>query len=156
LTRRDNRKFVKPWSAVYRISSSGTRASKGTKHKGHLRMHLGTSDLPFAFHVADKSSLRAQREMLRTTGLWLAALSLAALLGGLAYPVEALRMDVAGAGVAVCFAVAMAIEVSGMRRRPERTWYEGRAAAESLKTLAWQRSEVTHSRGPSARRMPRS
>jgi hypothetical protein len=76
--------------------------------------------------------------MLWMTGLRLAALSVAALLGGLTYPVEALRMDVAGAGVAVCFAVAMAIEISGMRRRPERTWYEGRAAAESLKTLAWR------------------
>jgi hypothetical protein len=34
--------------------------------------------------------------------------------------------------------VALVVEVFLLRTRPERTWYEGRAAAESVKTLTWR------------------
>ncbi len=83
-------------------------------------MHLGTIHLPLGFHVVDASSGRAQREMLWTTGVRLSLLSAAALFGGLTYKVGAPPVDLAGLAVAGCFVLAIAIELFGMRRRPER------------------------------------
>jgi hypothetical protein len=38
----------------------------------------------------------------------------------------------------VSFVVALALRAALMIKQPERTWYEARAGAESVKTLAWQ------------------
>jgi len=45
---------------------------------------------------------------------------------------------VGGALAFVAFATALAAELYGALARPERAWYEGRAAAESAKTLTWR------------------
>jgi hypothetical protein len=47
-------------------------------------------------------------------------------------------VDVWGSLAAVALLVAFTTEVYSMRAKPERTWYEGRAAAESAKTLSWR------------------
>jgi SMODS and SLOG-associating 2TM effector domain 1/SMODS and SLOG-associating 2TM effector domain 3 len=39
---------------------------------------------------------------------------------------------------ASCFSLTLVIEGYLLRVKPERTWYEGRAAAESVKTLSWR------------------
>lgn len=39
---------------------------------------------------------------------------------------------------ACCFVAALIVELYLYRGKPERTWYEGRAAAESVKTLSWR------------------
>ncbi|WP_051831732.1 DUF4231 domain-containing protein [Streptomyces violens] len=38
----------------------------------------------------------------------------------------------------MAFIIALAAEVLLLRTRPEETWYQGRAVAESLKSLAWK------------------
>ena len=47
-------------------------------------------------------------------------------------------VDWAGSLAAVAFLAALVIRVALLSERPERVWYEGRAAAESAKTLAWR------------------
>ncbi len=47
-------------------------------------------------------------------------------------------VDWAGVLAAVSFGVALLVEIYLLTSTPERTWYEGRAAAESVKTLSWR------------------
>jgi SMODS and SLOG-associating 2TM effector domain 1/SMODS and SLOG-associating 2TM effector domain 3 len=46
--------------------------------------------------------------------------------------------DVAGIAAAGAFGVALLSELYLLQERPDRVWYDGRAAAESAKTLTWR------------------
>ena len=46
--------------------------------------------------------------------------------------------DWAGAAAAFCFFAALLVEAYLLKGKPERTWYEGRAGAESIKTISWR------------------
>ena len=46
--------------------------------------------------------------------------------------------DLAGIGAAVAFVVALLAELYLLQARPDRLWYDGRAVAESAKTLTWR------------------
>ena len=48
------------------------------------------------------------------------------------------QADLAAVVAGAAFAVALAAELYLLRRRPDRLWYDGRAAAESAKTLTWR------------------
>lgn len=85
-----------------------------------------------AFHaVAGQASRTGQDRYMNAIRVRLAALVVAAVGGALG-----------GAGFAwvalVGFVVALAAEVVILALRPDQVWYEGRAAAESVKTLAWR------------------
>lgn len=94
--------------------------------------------LPPLHDAASEMSLRAQREFLWLTRIELAMLLLAA--GGAVVTVEAGSADTPiGAAVGlIAFVIATLVRVYVLATRPERRWYEGRAAAESVKTLAWR------------------
>jgi hypothetical protein len=47
-------------------------------------------------------------------------------------------VDWAGVLTALSFTLALLVEAYLLKSKPERTWYEGRAAAESVKTLTWR------------------
>jgi len=97
---------------------------------------LGDKDLPVIFRAADASSSVAQRQFLRATRFRLAMLALAAGAGGTTWVVGG--PDYAGVLAAAAFMAAIAVEVFILQSQPDRVWYEGRAAAESAKTLAWR------------------
>lgn len=63
---------------------------------------------------------------------------MAAVLGTFALNVH--RLNVAAVGAACGLGAALVIEVYLLTDRPDRKWYESRAAAESAKTLAWRYS----------------
>ncbi len=97
---------------------------------------LGEEDMPALYRAADGTSLTGQRNFLIATKIRLGALLVAAGCGvfvGLLDPPD----WVALAAVAA-FAAALVVELYLLSVKPERTWYEGRAAAESVKTLAWR------------------
>ena len=54
------------------------------------------------------------------------------------FPLAVGPLRVGGVIAFVAFAVALGAELVLAIGRPERIWYEGRAAAESAKTLAWR------------------
>jgi hypothetical protein len=97
---------------------------------------MDEGDLPAVFRAADASSIAAQRRFLRATGLRLGLLALAAGAGGTTWIVAG--PDYAGVLAAAAFMAAIALEVFVLQSQPDRVWYEGRAAAESAKSLAWR------------------
>jgi hypothetical protein len=97
-------------------------------------------DLPPIFHAADKSSLAAQHRFLTAVAVRLISLCAAGAFGLATWKTCARPTDWAGVLAMICFFVAVMVEVYLLRLRPERTWYEGRAAAESVKTLTWRYS----------------
>jgi hypothetical protein len=97
---------------------------------------LNEEALPALFLSADESSLKGQRRFLRATQLRLAMLILAGGSGAIGLGGEGFEW--LGIVAAATFSVALIAEVFILILRPERVWYDGRSAAESVKTLAWR------------------
>ncbi len=81
--------------------------------------------MPALHDAANAASTRAQRQYLR-----LITLNLAALLVGAGVPVPAIA--------AIALVAALLITLLTQNKSYERTWYGGRAIAESVKTMAWR------------------
>lgn len=92
------------------------------------------SDLPSFFRSADAASLDGQRRYLSQIRWQLAALLAAAGAGALSVVLGTWLGWVAGAS----FIIAAMLRLHTGHARYDRRWYQGRAAAESAKTLAWR------------------
>ena len=97
----------------------------------------GREDLPLLYRSASHTSQTAQRRFLAALQLRLGGL-LGAVVGATLTAWTVAGVNVGGLVAFVSFAVALAAELYVAINRPERTWYESRAAAESVKTLAWR------------------
>jgi hypothetical protein len=95
------------------------------------------ADFPALFRSADRESLRAQRSYLRSLMVRLGALLVAAFGGALTLTTAA-GFQIGGGLAFLAFACALGAELFLATTSPLATWYEGRAAAESAKTLAWR------------------
>ena len=92
--------------------------------------------LPGLFQAADRASLNGQRRFVRLTA-WRLVLAAAAALTG-AFSVTVGGLDYAAIGTVLAFVAAAVLEQYFLRDKPDRGWYDGRAVAESVKTLAWR------------------
>src|SRR5437870_2590734 len=101
---------------------------------------LEDCDLPAIFHVADRSSVRSQKHFLFAVRLRLFAIVAAGAFGLATWKLCENSTDWAGVLATVSFLTAVIVEAYLLKARPERTWYEGRAAAESVRTLTWRYS----------------
>lgn len=91
------------------------------------------SDFPALYNAADRASLGAQKDYFNALRLYLFLLVTAALVA-FHWPT-----DVYGAiASAALFLVTLGILIWLKVRKPEDTWYNGRAVAESVKTRAWR------------------
>ncbi len=97
---------------------------------------LRDQDLPALYQAADTNSLEAQEGFLKKTSIGLVMLIVAAAAGALTY--ELGSVDLMGVIAAAAFIIAVFLRLDLSNNRPERIWYEGRAAAESVKNLAWR------------------
>jgi hypothetical protein len=100
---------------------------------------LHDGEMPELFQAADASSLAAQRRYIRSTGAQLLLLVAAAAAGAVNF---AARGSVPGKVFQV-IALAALLAAATLRThliatKPDAAWFEGRAAAESVKTLAWR------------------
>jgi hypothetical protein len=95
-------------------------------------------DLPALYQSANRQSLDAQRSFFTWLKLRLGGIFVAAVGGAVPFPLAIGPLKVGGVIAFVAFAVALGSELVLAIGRPERIWYEGRAAAESAKTLAWR------------------
>jgi hypothetical protein len=96
------------------------------------------ADLPELYKVASASSAVGQRRVVRLTTLLLGASlgsGIFALFGGRGGPSWHSGADFMAA---LCFAAAAVGGTLLSNRRPHFQWYDGRAAAESAKTLSWK------------------
>lgn len=99
---------------------------------------LTDQDFPAVYRAANYSSMQAQRRFLGATRVRLGALLGAAFFGLFVWKSGQSPVDWAGVLAGACFVVALLVEIYLLANKPERTWYEGRAAAESVKTLSWR------------------
>jgi SMODS and SLOG-associating 2TM effector domain 3/SMODS and SLOG-associating 2TM effector domain 1 len=97
----------------------------------------GTADFPALYRSADRESERAQRSYLRSLRVRLVALVVAAFGGALTVTTPG-GFQIGGGLAFLAFACALGAELFLATTSPLTTWYEGRAAAESAKTLAWR------------------
>lgn len=93
-------------------------------------------DFPILYRAADAASLSGQRRYLIALRTRLIALLVAAIFGAMAWDLN--NVSVAGIGALMAFLVALATGIFLATTSPEKAWYEGRAAAESAKTLTWR------------------
>ena len=99
-------------------------------------MILKDADLPGAWKNADNESKRGQLLTLWLTGVKIGG-GLTAATGG-ALSLHLGSFDIAAWTILFGFIFAFGCELTLLILQPERTWYEGRAVAESVKTLAWR------------------
>jgi hypothetical protein len=97
----------------------------------------GPADFPALYRSADRESGRAQRSYLISLRVRLGALLVAAF-GGALTLTTASGFQIGGGVAFLAFACALGAELFLATTNPLTTWYEGRAAAESAKTLAWR------------------
>jgi hypothetical protein len=88
------------------------------------------------FRSADATAIEAQRQYLLAIRVRLCLLVVAAVAG--AVTVAAGGVDWSSLVGAAALVAAALTELYLVRDQPERRWYEGRAAAESAKTLGWR------------------
>lgn len=98
---------------------------------------LTDMDLPSIFRASDAESLLGQRRQVRITATLLALTVAAAISATITVKVTAHHIDVGGVLAALAFLLGLGCVGYLQRRRPERSWYGGRAIAESARTLAW-------------------
>jgi hypothetical protein len=96
------------------------------------------ANMPQLFQAADQASLEAQASYVGGTRKRLLILAGAAVAGVCSWRVGSGRVDVWGIAGVIAFVAAMTLELSAWRSRPDKAWYDGRAVAESAKTLAWK------------------
>jgi hypothetical protein len=93
-------------------------------------------DLPALFKRADAAAAQGQRHYLRATRATLGATVIAAGFGAFSFISHGTEWTAVVATAA--FALSILVTVFLLSEKPERRWYEGRAGAESAKTLAWR------------------
>lgn len=96
-------------------------------------MHMEESDFPALYNAADSASLEAQGSYFSALRWYLILLVVAAFVS-FKWP-----QDVYGAITsAALFLITLGILVWLKVKKPEDTWYNGRAVAESVKTRTWR------------------
>ncbi|MER5348863.1 DUF4231 domain-containing protein [Kitasatospora sp. NPDC002551] len=96
--------------------------------------------LPELFRTADQASLSGQQQTLRWYRGLISMLVVAAVVGSLPGPDDKGASDITPLFSVVAFLVAGYFWSRLRRSNPQARWYEARAAAESVKTLAWKYS----------------
>ena len=94
-------------------------------------------DFPALYRAADKASMAAQRQFVLLTTFELGLMILAAIVGAFVLSDTSIKTILAIAS-AVLLTAGICVTVISRMTKPERVWYDGRAVAESVKTLAWQ------------------
>lgn len=94
------------------------------------------ADFPALYRSADGESLAGQRHFVSCMRLRLGGLFIAAA-GGAITSFQGIEW-LGGLIAVVALLIALAAELYTISVRPDRVWYEGRAAAESAKTLSWR------------------
>ncbi|MFI9452468.1 DUF4231 domain-containing protein [Amycolatopsis sp. NPDC052450] len=101
---------------------------------------LTDADLPGLFEAADAASLEGQRRYVTAVRLSLVLAVVAAATGVVSWTVGTRGIDLAAFGTALALVGISATEIYVSSIRPSDQWYDGRAFAESAKSLAWRYS----------------
>lgn len=97
---------------------------------------LEPDHFPALYRAQSARSARAQRHVLDAVKVSLGGALAAGVLGVFGF--EYKNVDLAALGASLGFLLSFLASSWLLWRRPERDWYDARASAESIKTLAWQ------------------
>lgn len=101
-------------------------------------MAIPDTDMPQLFRAADRASRSGQNTYLWLTRVRLSIVVLAAACGVASWRIGKGHIDVLAVLGLLLFVAALLLESYLWNQHPERDWYDGRAVAESAKTLAWK------------------
>lgn len=103
---------------------------------------MGTNIYPPVIDDAHGTSEDGQDHFVRQTGAVLVLSCLAAVGGAVPIPVRwgGRDLDLGALAGALAFVAGLILSMILLYSRPQQRWYQGRAAAESIKTLSWQYS----------------
>lgn len=93
--------------------------------------------MPALFHLADKAATRAQRSFVG----WVVGTGVASVLAALSTAYDAPLVSgvrIGSLAAALFFALQLLLLGGAWVRRPDRSWYDARAGAESVKTMIWR------------------
>lgn len=99
---------------------------------------LTSGDLPGLYQAAGQASLLGQKRYLAAARLRFVLIVLAAIGGVLVLKVDAIGLDIGAVLVVLALIIAVFVEIWLLTVNPEQAWYDGRALAESAKTLGWR------------------
>lgn len=102
----------------------------------HPRSSGPPVEMPALHHAADRTSTAGQRRSLRLKAGQLTLLALASFSTVLVWSIGEVNLAAIGGAAAVVFAGVLRVQAK--ITDPKRLWYQGRAGAESAKTLAWR------------------
>jgi hypothetical protein len=124
------------FGVTYSYSGSFRRLTPGNGGATVERRDAGP--FPVLFQAANTASVQAKQQLLRLTALGLAMVVLGAAGGAITVHLGSSPVDWGGVVAAVAFGLAALVELTLLRRTPDRTWLDGRTLAESVMTLAWR------------------
>jgi hypothetical protein len=99
---------------------------------------LEDSDLSAIYVSSDAVSGEGQKRTKLSVKVELAGLIVASLAGITSFRVGADKLDLLAAISGLAFAASLTATAIRASRKPEGDWYAGRAAAESVRTMAWR------------------
>jgi hypothetical protein len=99
---------------------------------------LDDADLPALYRAADRASLHGQRRQMRGVAVSLGLTLVAAVFGAFSLRFGGRPIDWSATAAAAAFIAAILVSAYLIQAEPASAWFDGRAAAESTKTLAWQ------------------
>ena len=123
-----------PWD----VAAGGSPDGSSVADPVAAPLVLWDESLPAAFQATDRASLQAQRQTVRLTGLQLLLLIASAVGGAVDLRLRHPPLDLGGLIASTGFVAALLVGFYLASRRPDRTWYRGRAGAESVRTLVWR------------------
>jgi len=94
-----------------------------------------TLQFPAVYHAADQLAIAGRRRSYRLLFVQLVALTAAAGFAAINWHLGSVRIS---SGIAsLLFLIALVLALASAAVKPERSWYIGRAVAESVKSLTW-------------------
>jgi hypothetical protein len=117
-----------------RKTEQETQGRHGKNHE--LRMAM--KDYPTLVRHYDSVSLQGQSRYLQFIGLELIVAMGAAFASDVLHHLDPMWLQIVGWVVIILLALGLAVQLVRLVKREDQSWFEGRAVAESAKTLTWR------------------
>jgi SMODS and SLOG-associating 2TM effector domain 3/SMODS and SLOG-associating 2TM effector domain 1 len=119
------------------MTKKSEQETQGQQRKSH-EPRMATKDYPALVHRYDNISLKGQSRYLQFIGLELMVAMGAAFSSDVMHHLDPVWLQIVGWVVIILLALGLAVQLVRLVKREDQSWFEGRAVAESAKTLTWR------------------